>query len=121
MEIQQCRETLAGLQEACQKETDEMDEAAATPGCLGPPPWRNSSAAAASQPGGGGAELQECYAALDGLGEGYYRERGNLETGVPVPVVAGIMQAGSPTMPSREGSDTETDEEIRAFRAAKAP
>ena len=121
MEIQQCRETLAGLQEACQKEMDEVDEAAATPGCSRPPPWRSSSAAAASQPGGGGAELQECYAALDGLGEDYYRERGNLETGVPVPVVATILQARSPSLPSFEGSDTESIEELRAYRAARAP
>ena len=81
----------------------------------------NHPAAAASQPGGGGTELQTCHAALGGLEETYYRERGDLETGVPEPVVATIQQARSPSLPSFEGSDTESIEELRASRAARAP
>ena len=114
MEIQQCRETLSGLQEAYHKEMDVTAVAH-------PATWGNHPAAAASQPGGGGTELQNCHAALGGLEEAYYRERGDLETGVPEPVVATIQQARSPSLPSFEGSDTESIDELRAFRAARAP
>ena len=49
----------------------------------------------------GGMELQDARAALGGLEEAYYRERG--VTGVG----ATIYQARSPSLPSAEGSDTE--------------
>ena len=52
-------------------------------------------------------ELQDARAALSGLEEAYYRERG--VTGV----TATIYQEGSPTLEdSPEGSDTEDDRAI---------
>ena len=65
--------------------------------------------AAANQPGGGGKELQDARAALGGLEEAYYRERGDLETEVPEAVAAMVFQEQSPRLPSDEGSEDATE------------
>ena len=66
-------------------------------------------------------ELQQCRETLGGLEEAYFRERGGPETGQPEAVGAVLAQAPSPSLPSFEGSDTESIEEVRAFRARREP